>query len=135
MTRRLIEQHRPNLVVIEAPIVTGVVGSADRVSLAMGLRASVLAVCHMRGIKATEYAVASIRKHFIGSGRVKRAEAKRATIEQCRRRGWHVSNDNEADACAVWDFTRAKLGVETPPPNGLFDIRPEQEPPTPNDHR
>jgi len=135
MTRRLIEQHKPDLVVIESPIVTGVKGGEQRAQLAMGLRACVLAVCHMRGVKTSEYAVQSIRKHFIGDPRAKRDRAKRLTIERCQRRGWHVSNDNEADACAVWDYARAKIGVATPTPNGLFDTRPEQEPPTSNEHR
>jgi len=122
MTARLIKQHSPDLIVIEQPIASGVTGAASRVQLAMGLRASVMAVAYGRGIKCEEYPVQSIRKHFIGNAKMKRTEAKAATIERCKLLGWHVANDNEADAAAVWDYTRAKhLQISTPPNRSLFE--------------
>ena len=62
----------------------------------------------------------SIRKHFIGRGDLKRDAAKARTMERCQRLGWQIANDNEADACAVWDFARAKL-VGRSTIGGLFD--------------
>ena len=122
MTRRLIEQHKPDAIAIEAAVITGVVGGQARLESALGIRGVVMCVAHVKRVAVYEHAVVSIRKHFIGSGKVKRAEAKAATIARCRQLGWHVANDNEADAAALWDFTRAKLRLgATPSAGGLFD--------------
>jgi hypothetical protein len=40
---------------------------------------------------------------------MKSAIAKAATIDRCRELGWNVNNDNEADACALWDYQIACL--------------------------
>lgn len=122
MASRLIKQHQPDLVAYEEPIASGVTGAQERVQLAMGLRACLLAVCHMRGVRAAGYHVSSVRKHFIGRGDFKRNDAKARTIARCRDFGWHVANDNEADACAVWEYARAMERLETTmPANGLFN--------------
>lgn len=121
MTRRLIEQHKPAVIAIEAPIVTGAKGGAERAQLAMGLRACVMGICHIRGVRFLEYPVQTIRKHFIGQGNLKRDEAKRAVMNRCRQLGWHVDNDNESDAAAVFDLARAKLRYSATLPPGLFD--------------
>lgn len=122
LTKRLIAQHKPDLVAIEAPVVTGAKGDANRALLAMGLRGCVMGVCTFKGVSCQDFNVLSIRAHFLGNGRIKRAEAKAMTIERCRTLGWHVANDNEADAAALWDYARAKLaGVTTPTPFGFFD--------------
>ena len=123
MTSRLIKQHAPDVVAIEAPVIAGVKGGQERALLAIGLRSAVVMMAHMRGVRCVEYSVQSVRKHFIGVGRLKRAEAKRRTLERCQLLGWHVANDNEADAAAVWEFARLKLTrTFTPPPAGLFEV-------------
>ena len=123
MTSRLIKQHQPDAIAIEAPVIAGVKGGQDRALLAIGLRSAVVMMAHMRGVRCVEYSVASIRKHFIGVGRLKRTEAKRRTMQRCKLLGWHVANDNEADAAAVWEFARLKLtNTFTPPPAGLFEV-------------
>lgn len=121
MTRRLIELHSPDYIVIETPIATGVVGSIDRVRLAMGLRACVFGIAHMNNVRVREYPVQTVRKHFLGKGNMKRGVAKAAAIATCKQLGWIVANDDEADACAVWDCARGQLRLaHALPANGLF---------------
>jgi Holliday junction resolvasome RuvABC endonuclease subunit len=131
MTRRLIEQHSPDLIAFEAPIAAGPKGAASRVQLSMGIRACIMAMAHLRSIETMEVPVQSIRKHFIGAGDLKREAAKQETIRRCRALGWHVVSDDQADACAVWDYARnSRTKISSPPPNGLFDARDHQDEPT-----
>lgn len=51
-----------------------------------------------------------VRKHFIGNGQLPRAKAKAAVVAECKRRGWDVKNDDEGDACAIYDYAAACLG-------------------------
>lgn len=62
----------------------------------------------------------SVRKHFIGNGRMPRAQAKKAVVAECRRRGWNVRNDDEGDACALWDY--AASIIQSPGQNPPVDI-------------
>lgn len=76
-------------------------------------------------------AVSTVRKHFVGTGNLKRDEAKRAVMDRCRLLGWPIANgegrddDNRADANAVWAYSMA-LTFPTWAPNGtpLFKSTP-----------
>ena len=46
---------------------------------------------------------AAVRHHFIGCN-PKRAKAKGMVVRQCYAMGWKVTDDNEADALAIWSF-------------------------------
>lgn len=116
--RNLIRQHEPDLLALEAPIVGGG-GMQNRALILIGMRACISAAAYDAGVKVEEYAVSTIRKHFLGSGRVKSKEAKAETIRMCEARGWKVQNDNEADAGAVWDLACARHGFEVNA-GGLF---------------
>lgn len=123
LAQTLIRQHRPDLVAIETPVVAGVKGSADRILMTAGLRAAVLGVCHRHMVRWCDVNVLSVRKHFIGTAKLKRAEAKRAVVDECRRRGWPVRGDDEADAAAIWDYALAANGFHTE--GGLFSWKGE----------
>lgn len=127
MTQRLIREHRPTVIAIEEPIASGVVGSSDRPKMAMGLRAQVFAMAHLERVRTVEYAASTIRKHFLGQGNLRRNAAKVATVKRCGHLGWKVVNDDEADACAVWDLARCRLAhLATPVSGGLFDhVKPD----------
>jgi hypothetical protein len=60
-----------------------------------------------------------VRVHFIGSTRHKRAEAKALTINACHRLGWTPTDDNAADALALWHYQASildpQLAVQTSP--------------------
>lgn len=121
LTNRLIRQYRPDLITVEGALAQGGGGAAARIQLAMGLRACVLGVADMRRVPVAEYAVSTIRKHFIGHGKLERKQAKSETIHRCKMLGWDVANDNEADACALWDYARMmQRGIASLPPGGLF---------------
>ena len=104
MMNRLIKQYEPGLIVLEAPIGVHGGGSKRRPEVLMGLRGNVMGIAHMHHVPFEQHEVATIRKHFIGHGRLKRAEAKAATIKRCKQLGWKVNNDDEADAAALWDL-------------------------------
>ena len=108
MMSRLIEKYQPHLIVLEAPIGVHGGGSKRRPEVLMGLRGCVMGVAHMRNIPFEQHEVSTIRKHFLGVGNLKRVDAKRATVKRCGMLGWTVHNDDEADACALWDLACAR---------------------------
>lgn len=123
VTKRLIVQHHPDVIVIEQPIASGVKGGQERVQLAMGYRAAVAAMCFLNEVRFAEFTVQSIRKHFIGNGRMSGKQAKAAVMARCKQLGWHAENDNESDAGALWSFARSKLAprYQLKDMGGLFD--------------
>jgi hypothetical protein len=101
---------RPAVIVWEAPLPASFKrGStnADTTTLLFGLPAIVGAVAHLLAIYDVRKAKASdVRHHFIGCN-PRRERAKALTISQCRRLGWAPSDDNEADALAIWSYMTA----------------------------
>lgn len=65
-----------------------------------------VAVAECAAVRAGKVCViespATIRKHFVGSGRP--PDPKTAVMAQCSRLGWRVMDDNQADALATWDY-------------------------------
>ena len=119
---RVIDQRQPQVVVIEAPIVTGVKGGRARSEQAMGYRAHVVSACFIKGVRFEQFAVQSIRKHFIGKGDLRRDAAKQLAFERCKLLGWQATDLDQADAAALWSYAGAKLArVQTAAPFGLFD--------------
>jgi crossover junction endodeoxyribonuclease RuvC len=57
--------------------------------------------CRRRKIPVREARASSVKKHFAGSGRAKKVD----TMDVCRRYGWRVKTDDEADACALWAYS------------------------------
>lgn len=55
-----------------------------------------------RSIMTRTPAVSTVRKSFLGNGRLKSKDAKRAARLMCERLGWTPANEDEADAGAVW---------------------------------
>ena len=81
------------------------------IEVLFGLPAIVQGVAKRFGVPVIRKAPTfDIRKHFIGQGRMKRADAKKAVVAECLRRGWVVRNDDEGDACALWDYAAARCG-------------------------
>ena len=103
MMNRLIKTYEPGLIVLEAPMKIAR-GNKNIEEVLMGLRACVMGIAHMHHIPFEQHDVKTIRKHFIGNGSLKRADAKAATIARCGQLGWKVKNDDEADAAALWDY-------------------------------
>ncbi len=72
-------------------------------------------------------AIGTWRKHAFGTGHLKREEAKRMAMEQCRALGFDPSNDNEAEAFFILDYyvnLRNKFGAKIATPwrdNAFFN--------------
>lgn len=113
LTHKLIEQHKPDLIAIEAPV-----GGPKTSHFLVGLVACVRGCAFNRRVKIESFNIASIRKHFCG-GHVTsaayghldpkkrkgaaRAAGKALVMQKCRLLGWDAEDDNAADACALWD--------------------------------
>jgi hypothetical protein len=67
-----------------------------------------------------------VRRHFIGEN-PKRGIAKRLVKRQCIDNGWDVTDDNEADALAIWSYMgsllKPELAVKQTPLFGRHTLR------------
>lgn len=120
---RLLTDHGPDLLVIEAPIPAGPKGKAARLELAYGYRASVYDAAYTRATRVREFSVSSVRAHFIGEGNMESEAAKAAVFSRCRSLGWDPQNTDESDAAAVWDLACSILAPHlhsAVPLGGLF---------------
>jgi hypothetical protein len=60
------------------------------------------------GIKVAKATTTEIVKFFTGKGsHGNRDQKKAAVVAQCRLHGWDVSNDNDADALALWAYAES----------------------------
>jgi hypothetical protein len=66
-------------------------------------------VLGMKSVFTRTPAVSTVRKAFIGHGRLSKGEAERATRMMCAELGWAPSNHDEADAGAVWFWMGLQL--------------------------
>lgn len=99
----LCETSRAERCVIEAPLMLND-RSAHTAMALIQLTGAVRAAAAKAGCENTLIAVSTVRKHFIGIGNLKSAEAKRAVMDRCRLLGWSVQDDNAGDAAAVWSW-------------------------------
>lgn len=101
-------------VAIEAPIQPSE-GSNNHTIVALAQAAGVArATAHRCGARVHMVASSTVRKHFIGHGRVPSAEAKEAVVARCRALGWAVDNHDAADAAATWSWLMATRYPGTP---------------------
>lgn len=111
-----LEREKPAIVVFEAPILPRQTTPATVRKLS-GLVWEVERVCRRLGIKCREGRKSSVNLFFAGHGWAKKTD----TMAICRRYGWKVRNDDEADACALWAYAAFKLDPEAAK---LFAIGP-----------
>lgn len=110
-------------VMIEAPImgVSTENTNSDTLLITKGLWAAVSGFARARGIMVRRVAVSTVRKHFIGSGRVPKAQAKKQVRDVCRALGWEPPNLDAADAAAVWHYAAHLWNpAAVPPVDPLF---------------
>jgi hypothetical protein len=92
---------------------------------AFGLHAIVAGMCQRHGVQCRDAHVATVTKHFLGKGRWAggRAERKNAIVRRCQDLGYFgrdCSDDDRADACAVWDWASVTLARVPPREIRLF---------------
>jgi len=88
---------------IEAPIIISDRSAHTMVAL-MQLCGAVRAAATRAGCRVHMVASSTVRKHFIQAGNLKSVEAKRAVMRRCELLGYEITDDNSADACAVWNY-------------------------------
>jgi crossover junction endodeoxyribonuclease RuvC len=104
--------------------------NTDAIRFLIGCCEHVEELCH-GVVELYEVRVSAVRVHFIGRN-LKRDLAKAQTRRRCEGLGWMVTNDDEADAAALWSYAvclmrpdlahlhsplfRPKRRVATPPP-------------------
>lgn len=125
MTKRLIDEHSPDLIALEAPV-TGRREKAAVPYVLMGLRGAVLGTAAMFGVPVVDHDVRKIRKHFVGFNPTRKAgDPKEPVMARCRQLGWTFHTPDEADALALWDYAcsmkRAEHGVMTA--GGMFNAQ------------
>lgn len=100
LTHKLITEHRPDLVAVEA-FVGGPKANTDLA----GLVACVLGESDRLKVRTVSYYPATVRKHFLGNiPRSNRTPIKTQVFQRCRLLGWDVGDTDAADAAALWDF-------------------------------
>lgn len=126
-THKLIAEYKPDLIALEAPV-----GGPKTSHFLVGLLACVRGVAFNRGVRVEMCSIGAIRKHFIGKHLTTKhfpgknqAAAKKAiktqVIARCGLLGWHVEDDDAADAAALFDFACAvHCGALARPAGGLF---------------
>lgn len=108
LAHRLIADHGVGFIAIEKPFAAAH-NNWETTLLTFGLTACVLSWAERKGVPVDIFPAQTVAKHFIGSGKMKRAEKKAAILAECRARGWAAGDDNQADAAAVWDLACARL--------------------------
>lgn len=112
---KCVDKYQPDLVAVEAAA-TGSHGNPDLI----GLAACAQAQAARRGCQVVTYMPNSVRKHFMGKAltardypalnhRAAKKAIKSAVIGRCHMLGWAVTDDNQADAVALWDFAASKV--------------------------
>ena len=113
LSRWLVEE-RIDILVSEAPMPLGAMGrarGAHTFVMAFGMKAIIGACASAACVPHYEMPPSEWRKHFLGRGDLKRDIAKQMAMEKCRRMGWDVMNDNEGDACGLWETCTVSLGI------------------------
>lgn len=127
LTHKIIIQHKPDLIAVEAAI-----GGPKASAYLIGLVACVRGCAANQGVRCEAVNLGAIRKHFLGkhltskhypelSPRDAKKAIKQQVMDRCALIGWQVTDDNAADACALWDFAHAHFGgSQSIPGGGLF---------------
>jgi hypothetical protein len=110
-------RQRPAIVAIERAMsleaFKSVNSSEANVRMQYGLHAIVEGMCNRFGLSPHEVSYDTVRKHFLGVGRLgTREETKRAVVDRCHLLGFfprETYDEDRADACAVHDWASATL--------------------------
>jgi hypothetical protein len=117
----LCYQHRPSFCVFETPYIPrppspfakkGAGGPPMNplvLRRLLGMTGQIEAICEEFRILCREATSGEFTKYMTGKGRFPggRKEKKRAVIDACRRYGCDVSDDNAADALALWFYAES----------------------------
>lgn len=111
VTEKIIE-HKITHLVVERPLTVHAHAydkgkNADLAAALLGFVCVAETVAALHSIKCHVESPSTIRKHFLGNG--KPADPKSAVIARCKSLGLRVTDDNQADAIAAWDYAKSQL--------------------------
>jgi hypothetical protein len=112
--RKTFEVAPPRLVVIE-----GLVPQFDK-TIQCGLWAIFTGIATANHVPVRVVPVQTWRAWVLGNGRLPKREAKTRAIAVCTQLGWHVKNDDEAEAGCLWLFGCAQVEPKLVPQIPLF---------------
>ncbi len=113
----------PDMVVIERTVPpSGAFGATNHATtmLTIGLFGIFAGIVRCKGIRLELASINTWKKHFLGTAKLKRTEAKKAAIDRCHLLGWSVDDDNQADAAGIWDWAGQTFMGKTPEALHLF---------------
>ncbi|QOZ25311.1 hypothetical protein [Bradyrhizobium sp. CCBAU 51753] len=116
----------PDMVVIERAVPpSGAQGftNHDTTMITIGMFGIFAGITACKGVRLEFASINTWRKHFLGTAKLKRAEAKKAAIDRCRLLGWDAEDDNQADAAGIWDWAGQTFMGRTPDVLHLFGER------------
>lgn len=103
--------QKPDLVVLEDYMHPSAHKSTDALTIALALHYVATSIATAYTVQWRKVHVDAVRKHFLGFARTgERKETKAAVLRRCRQLKYldlTCSDDNRADACAVWDYACA----------------------------
>jgi len=102
-TYELLMATRATDLFVEMPIIVNDSSTHTMMAL-IQLVGAIRAAAAKAGVRVHMVATSTIRKHFIGVGNLKTKEAKPAVMRRCELLGYEITDDNSADACAVWNY-------------------------------
>lgn len=94
--RRMLLEQKPALVIYEQPSIFAKT-TPDTVIKLNGLATHTEWLCFRSGVVVRSANPSQLKKFFTGNGKAKKPDM----VAAARRRGWKVTDDNQADACAV----------------------------------
>jgi len=109
----MIEVHKPDVVAFEAPLMFGRGGptrptNVDTVRRMLGSASIAEYVATDLDLTVFETDVQTWRRHFVANGRANKSDV----IHRCRLLSWGVLDDNQGDACGIWDYARHCLRAQ-----------------------
>lgn len=120
---------KPDIVCVEHFLNPVAQKSADAIILQIEVYGVIVAMCQAYGVRYEAPDRSTVLKHFIGVGRTgDRSETKRAVIQRAVMLGYMPkgsTDDNRADACALFDFAAATYCRVQPRDLVLFGERAE----------
>lgn len=124
---------KPDLVVIEHFMNPAAQKSADAIILQIEVYGVIVALCRAYGVPYEAPHRMTVVKHFIGQQpKQDRAALKAKMVQRAILLGYMpkgATDDNRADACALWDWGAATFARKVPRELVMFGERPREESP------
>jgi Holliday junction resolvasome RuvABC endonuclease subunit len=105
IVRRLLEEHRPDVVAVSMPFIGRFITPVQLIPV-MAFPCRIQELADEAGIRFMRIHEPDARRAFLGAGQTPRKskDIKRAIMEACRLRDWPATDNHAADALCVADF-------------------------------